>query len=163
TRHIASGQAPGKAGPEVPASAISAAPARPTPAPPAGQPIEARLDADHRATLPIGDDVEGWCTVSGGGVRALVYVRPRAELRVSAVPTPPELDAVVAARAESSFHPLEELTDRFYVVLAELHAQVQRWEATAPPAARMTPAVMAGLWQVALDACVARGERVDDA
>ncbi len=264
TRHIAPGKAPGKAPdrapgkavPEVPASAISAAPAHPTPAPPAGQPIEAPLDADHRATLPIGDDVEGWCTVSGGGVRALVYVRPRAELRVSvtpardryapgeraelaiqttlggrggpaavglfgvddslgqlaplpdadalgrvrprvetrapafgvldgqaltlgrirganaaaatvqrvsAIPTPPELDAVVAARAESSFHPLEELTDRFYVVLAELHAQVQRWEATAPPAARMTPAVMAGLWRAALDACVARGERVDDA
>jgi len=31
------------------------------------------------------------------------------------------------AHAADSFHPLEELTDRFYVVLAELHAQVQRW------------------------------------
>jgi len=253
--------APGNGVPEVPASAIptapvmAAPPGRPSGQLP-GQPIEAPLDADHRATLPIGDDVEGWCTVSGGGVRALVYVRPRAELRVSvtpgrdryapgeraelaiqttlggrggpaavglfgvddslgqlaplpdadalgrvrprvetsapafgvldgqaltlgrirganaaaatvlrvsAIPAPPELDAVVVAHAESRFQPLEELTDRFYVVLAELHAQVQRWEATAPPAARMTPAVMAGLWRAALDACVARGERVDDA
>jgi hypothetical protein len=220
------------------------------------RPVEAALDADHRATLPIGDGVEGWCTVSGGGARALVYVRPRAELRVSvtpgrdryapgeraelaiqttlggrggpaavglfgvddslgqlaplpdadalgrvrprvetgapafgvldgqaltlgrirganaaaatvlrvsAIPTPPELDAVVSAHAESAFHPIEELTDRFYTVLAELHVQVQRWEATAPPADRMTPAVMARLWQAALDACVARGARVDDA
>jgi hypothetical protein len=258
TRHIAPARAParepGTTAPEPPASAMSAPPP-PTPGPP-GQPIEAPLDADHRATLPIGDDVEGWCTVSGGGVRALVYVRPSAELRVSvtpgrdryapgeraelaiqttlggrggpaavglfgvddslgqlaplpdadalgrvrpkvetgapafgvldgqaltlgrirganaaaatvlrvsAIPAPPQLDAVVRGHAESSFHPIEELTDRFYAVLAELHAQVQRWEATAPPAARMAPAVMAGLWQAALDACVARGERIDDA
>jgi hypothetical protein len=218
--------------------------------------IEAPLDPDHRATLPIDDDVEGWCTVSGGGARALVYVRPRAELRVSvvpgrdryapgdraelaiqttlggkggpaavglfgvddslgqlvplpgadalgrirppvetrapafgvldgqaltlgrirganaaaatvlrvsAIPTPPELDAVVHGHAESRFDPVEELTDRFYVVLAEVHAQVHRWETTAPAADRMTPAVMAGLWRAALDACAARGERVDDA
>jgi hypothetical protein len=82
---------------------------------------------------------------------------------VSAIPTPPELDAVITAHAASQFHPLEELTDRFYTVLGELHVQVQRWEATAPQADKMTPAVMARLWQAALDACVARGERVDDA
>lgn len=218
--------------------------------------ITAPLDADHRATLAIADDVEGWCTVSGGGARALVYVRSRAELRVavtpgrdryapgdkaelaiqttlggqggpaavglfgvdeslgqlvslpgadalgrvqprvetgapafcvldgqaltlgrirganaaaatvlrvSAVPQPAELDAQVSGRGESRFDPIEELTDRFYTVLAELHAQVQHWEASAPAAEKMTPAVMAGLWRAALDACAARGQRVDDA
>ncbi len=240
--------APGKDAPSKPAGANAGANA--------GAKIEAKIEADHRATLPIGDDVEGWCTVSGGEARALVYVRPRAELRVSvtpgrdryapgeraelaiqttlggvggpaavglfgvddslgqlaplpgadalgrvrprvetsapafgvldgqaltlgrirganaaaatvlrvsAIPTPPELDALVTAHTETSFHPLEELTDRFYTVLAELNAQVQRWEATAPPADKMTPAVMARLWQAALDACAQRGERVDDA
>jgi hypothetical protein len=84
-------------------------------------------------------------------------------LRVSSIPTPPELDAVAEGHAETRFDPIEELTDRFYVVLAELHAQVSRWEARAPEAEKMTPAVMAGLWRDALDACAARGERIDDA
>jgi hypothetical protein len=48
--------------------------------------VEAALDAEHRAQLAIADDVEGWCTVSGGGVQARVYVRPRAELSVSVSP-----------------------------------------------------------------------------
>jgi len=61
------------------------------------------------------------------------------------------------------FEPIEELTDRFYLVLAELHAQVHAWETQAPPAEKMTPATLARLWQAALEACRARGERVDDA
>ena len=84
-------------------------------------------------------------------------------LRVSATPTPPALDAVVSGQAESAFDPIEELTDRFYVVLAELHAQVRTWEAKAPAAEKMTPATMARLWNAALDACKARGQRIDDA
>jgi hypothetical protein len=83
-------------------------------------------------------------------------------LRVSSIPTPPQLDAVIAGHGESRFDPTEELTDRFYTVLAELHAQVRRWEAKAPAAERMTPAVMATMWRAALDACAARGERTDD-
>ncbi|HMG19893.1 MAG TPA: hypothetical protein VK607_01205, partial [Kofleriaceae bacterium] len=55
------------------------------------------------------------------------------------------------------------LTDRFYAVLAELHAQVRRWETTAPEAEKITPATMARLWRAALDALAARGERVTDA
>jgi hypothetical protein len=218
--------------------------------------VEAALDSDHRATLPLPAAVEGWCTASGGGVQARIYVRPRAELavsvtpgrdhyapgeraelairttlggvagpaavglfgvddslaqlvplpgpdalgrvrprvetsapafglldgqaltlgrirganaaaatvlRVSSIPAPPELDAVAHGRAESRFDPIEELTDRFYVVLAELHAQVARWEAGAPPASKLTPAVIAELWRDALDACARRGQRVDDA
>jgi hypothetical protein len=84
-------------------------------------------------------------------------------LRVSAIPAPPELDAVVNARGDSPFDPIEELTDRFYVVLAELHAQVRAWEARAPADEKMTPATMARLWGAALDACRARGQRTDDA
>jgi hypothetical protein len=218
--------------------------------------VEQPLDAQRRATLALAADTEGWCTVSGGGAQARVYVRPRAELtvsvvprrdryapgdkaelaiqttiggaggkaavglfgvddslgqlaplpggdalgrvrpkvetsapafgvldgqalalgrirganaaaatvlRVSAIPAPPELDAVVNARGNSAFDPIEELTDRFYVVLAELHAQVRGWEAKAPADEKMTPATMARLWSAALDACRARGQRTDDA
>jgi hypothetical protein len=217
---------------------------------------EAPLDKDHRAQLTLAADAEGWCTVSGGGAHALVYVRPRAELsvsltpkrdryapgdhaelaiqtqlggtggpaavglfgvdeslgqlvplpgadalgrlrpkvetaspafgvldgqaltlgrirganaaaatvlRVSSVPTPPELEAVVSVTATSPFDPIEELTDRFYVVLAELHVQVRQWEARAAESEKMTPPTMAQLWSAALDACAARGQRIDDA
>ena len=219
------------------------------------KPVEANLDPEHHAKLTMPADVEGWCEVTGGGARALVYARPKAELevavnanpryapgevaqlaietklggkggraavglfgvdaslgqlatlagpddmarvrpkvetgtpafgvldgqalalgrirganaaaatvlRVTAIPHAPDLDAVVAARADSAFDPVEELTDRFYIVLAELHAQARKWEAQAPAAERMHPAKLAELWKQALAACKARGERVDDA
>jgi hypothetical protein len=84
-------------------------------------------------------------------------------LRVTSIPAPPELDAVVSASAESRFDPIEELTDRFYLVLAELHAQARAWEAKAPAAEKMTAATMASLWGAALAACAARGEATTDA
>ncbi len=84
-------------------------------------------------------------------------------LRVNAIPGPPALDAVVDGHAESHFDPVAELTDHFYLVLAELHAQTRKWESAAPAGERMTPATMAGLWKTALAACQARGEPVDDA
>lgn len=84
-------------------------------------------------------------------------------LRVTAVPPPPALDAVVSARIESHFDPVEELTDHFYNVLAELHAQTRAWEATAPKSEKMHPVTMARLWKQALAACRARHERTDDA
>jgi hypothetical protein len=216
---------------------------------------KAKLDADHKAELAIPAGTEGWCEITGGGQRALVYIRPQAELavtvktkdryapgdkaelriqttiggkggkaavglfgvdeslrqlvplpgpgdlarlqpkvetttpafgvldgqaltlgrirganaaaatvlRVSSIPTPPELDALVSADGETRFDPVEELTDHFYVVLAELHAQARAWEDKAPPAEKMRPATMAELWKKALAACEKRGERVDDA
>ncbi len=84
-------------------------------------------------------------------------------LRVTTIPSPPELDAVVHAAATSRFDAIEELTDRFYVVLAELHLQTRQWEAKAPPDAKMQPAVMAELWKQALAACTKRGAQVTDA
>jgi hypothetical protein len=84
-------------------------------------------------------------------------------LRVTAIPTPPELDAVVDGHAASAFDPIAELTDRFYLVLAELHAQVRTWEAKAPASEKMVPATMAKLWQAAIAASAARGEPVTDA
>jgi len=84
-------------------------------------------------------------------------------LRVGAIPTPPELDAVVTASGRTTFDPIEELTDHFYVVLAELHAQARTWEANAPAGEVMRPATMAGLWKQALIACGKRGEPVTDA
>jgi hypothetical protein len=83
--------------------------------------------------------------------------------RVSAVPSAPALDAEVNASGRSRFDPLEELTDNFYVVLAELHTQVRRWEAQAPAAETMQPATMARLWGEALAACKQRGEKTTDA
>lgn len=84
-------------------------------------------------------------------------------LRVSSIPTAPELDAVVHASGGTHFDPVEELTDNFYTVLAELHVQARRWETSAPPAEKMRPKVMAQLWAKALAACEARGEKVVDA
>ena len=84
-------------------------------------------------------------------------------LRVSSIPAAAELDAEVSAFASTRFDPLEELTDNFYTVLAELHLQVRRWEATAPKDEKMTPPTMASLWKASLAACEARGERVVDA
>ncbi len=217
---------------------------------------EAELDSEHKAQLAIDPATEGWCEITGGDVRALVYVRPQAELavtikpkqpqykpgqraelvvqtmiggkggkaavglfgvddslgqlvplpgadsmgrvrpkvdtsapafgvldgqaltlgrirganaaaatvlRVTSIPKPPELDAEVNARATSKFDPVEELTDHFYVVLAELHAQARQWEATAPASEKMHPSTMAQLWKQALEACKKRGERIDDA
>lgn len=84
-------------------------------------------------------------------------------LRVSTIPTPPQLDAVVSARGNTSFDPVEELTDHFYTVLAELHVQARAWEASAPATEKMRPATMARLWTAALAACEARHEPVVDA
>ncbi len=84
-------------------------------------------------------------------------------LRVSAIPKPPELDAVVQGHASSRFDPVEELTDHYYAVLAELHVQTRGWEKSAPANEKMRPATMARLWTQALDAVEKRGEPVTDA
>jgi hypothetical protein len=84
-------------------------------------------------------------------------------LRVSSIPAPPELDAVVNAQAETPFDPVIELTDHFYRVLAELNVQARKWEVSAPPNEKMHPATLASLWNQALDACEKRGEPIDDA
>jgi hypothetical protein len=217
---------------------------------------EVDVDKESKATATIDPGTEGWVELRGGGVRALVYVKPAAELavsvkpaqerykpgdqaqlelrtliggkggkaavglfgvddslaqlvplpgpgdlarvqpkvgtgvaafgmldgqalalgrirganaaaatvlRVTEIPGPPELDAVITASARSVFDPVVELTDHFYVVLAELHAQVRQWEGSAPRDEKMQPATMARLWTAALDACGRRGEPVVDA
>jgi hypothetical protein len=45
-----------------------------------------KLDDEHRAKLAIDGKVEGWCEITGGDTRALVYVRPAAELAVAVTP-----------------------------------------------------------------------------
>lgn len=217
---------------------------------------EVDVDKEHKATPTIDAGAEGWVEIRGGGVRALVYVKPpqdlaiaikpkqdrykpgeQAELqiqtliggtggkaavglfgvddslsqlvplagpgdlarvrpkvetsapafglldgqalalgrirganaaaatvlRVSETPKPPELDAVVSASASSAFDPVAELTDNFYIVLAELHAQTRQWEAQAPATEKMRPATMASLWARAIEACERRGEQAVDA
>ncbi|MFT5683992.1 MAG: hypothetical protein ACI8RZ_004927, partial [Myxococcota bacterium] len=86
-----------------------------------------------------------------------------AVLRVTAVPTPAELDREVSVYDTTHFDPVEELTDRFYTVLAELHVQTRQWERTAEPDLQMSPKIMAGLWGDALDACKDRDEDTTDA
>ncbi|HVV83513.1 MAG TPA: MG2 domain-containing protein [Kofleriaceae bacterium] len=218
--------------------------------------VKEKLDDRHQATFTIPAAADGWCKIEGGGLRALVYVKPKNDLavaiaptrgsyapgqqadlqvktlvggqgapaavglfgvddslgqlvtlpdaddlgrvrpqvtttspafgsldgqaltlgrirganaaaatvlRVGDVPADAELDAVVSARAETHFDAIEELTDHFYGVLAELHAQTRAWEASAPAGEQMKPATMARLWKQALAACAARGEPVVDA
>lgn len=84
-------------------------------------------------------------------------------LRVGAIPEPPELDAVINASSSSHFDPVEELTDHFYIVLAELHVQARAWETSAPAEEKMRPATLVRLWTQALDAVEKRGEPVTDA
>lgn len=86
-----------------------------------------------------------------------------AVLRVSNIPSPPELDAVVNAQGEGSFSPLEPLSDRFYPVLAELYDLTRDWETSAPDGELMSPAKMADLWDEALDRVEEGGGSVDDA
>ncbi len=86
-----------------------------------------------------------------------------AVLRVTDVPTPAELDREVSVYDSTHFDPVEELTDRFYTVLAELHVQTRQWERDAAEDAQMSPKIMAGLWSDALEACEARDESVRDA
>jgi hypothetical protein len=84
-------------------------------------------------------------------------------MRVNAMPTAAALDGVFSGNAGSSFDPLGELTDRFYDVLDELHAQARLWEQQAPANEKMHPAGMAALWSKALAAVKARGGKVEDA
>jgi hypothetical protein len=221
-----------------------------------GDPVKVELDKERKARFTIDPSIEGWAEISGGGQRALVYVKPKGELtvsvtpaqdrykprdtaelrirtlidgkgasaavglfgvdaslgqlvplpgegdmarvqpkvetsspafgtldgqalalgrirganaaaatvlRVTTTPAPPELDAVVNASGRTRFDAVEELTDRFYIVLAELHNQARIWESSAPPSEKMSPPAMAELWNKALAACEARGDIVTDA
>jgi hypothetical protein len=51
---------------------------------------ELKLDDERRTSVTIDPSVEGWCEVTGGGVRGLVYVRPQAELAVTVAPKQPQ-------------------------------------------------------------------------
>ncbi len=77
-------------------------------------------------------------------------------IRVATIPTPPELDAVIEAHQQSAFDPIAELTDHFYIVLAELHVGARAWETSAPAGEMMKPATMARLWTEALAAVAKR-------
>jgi len=128
------------------------------------------------AALPGVGEMEGMRVAASGqsafGVlapAALEQGRIRGEnaaaatvLLLSSIPTQPELDVSVSTSAETPFDPIEPLTDRFYVVLSELHEQIRKWEESAPKDEQMTPKRMADLWDAAVDACVKRGDDVTD-
>ena len=49
--------------------------------------VEADVDPDtHLAKIKLDSSVDGFCEISGGGVRALVFVRPQADLSVTVTP-----------------------------------------------------------------------------
>ena len=83
--------------------------------------------------------------------------------RVSSLPTPPQVEATASANGSTVFDPNEAQVDRFYLVLGELYAQVRGWESSAPASEKMTPPVMARLWNQALSAVEARKESAEDA
>lgn len=91
------------------------------------------------------------------------YAAEATILRVGTVPLPAEIDVVIDNTADTVFDPVAELTDRFYIALAELHAQTRVWEESAPADQQMEPEIMAELWDRALDAVAARGQSVEDA
>lgn len=50
---------------------------------------EAKLDEEKRARWRLPADAAGWCEVRGGGVRALLYIKPENDLVVSVTPAQP--------------------------------------------------------------------------
>ncbi|WP_164008702.1 MG2 domain-containing protein [Pyxidicoccus trucidator] len=84
-------------------------------------------------------------------------------LRVSGVPRREDVEPAVSVNAATPFDPSAELTDPFYGVLSELHAQVRAWEQKAPEGETLDPEDLAKLWDGALTACEQRGEKVTDA
>jgi hypothetical protein len=84
-------------------------------------------------------------------------------LRVSTLPEPAAVEGSLSASGKPPFDAVAVLTDSFYNVLGELHAQVRRWEETAAKNEQMKPSRMADLWKKALEACEQRKEPVADA
>lgn len=83
--------------------------------------------------------------------------------RVSSMPPPPQVEAAVSISGSTVFDPNEAQVDRFYVVLGELYTQVRTWESSAPGSEKMTPPVMARLWNQSLDAVESRKDSARDA
>ncbi|MCA9667455.1 MAG: hypothetical protein KC503_17770 [Myxococcales bacterium] len=91
------------------------------------------------------------------------YAAEATVLRVAEVPSPAALDVVLNGTAATKFDPNVALTDRFYIVLAELHRQVRAWEKSAPAKELMTPKTMATMWTRALASAEKKGKKVVDA
>lgn len=125
-------------------------------------------DADELATLRLqatGSPAFGSLdaqALSLGRIRG-AHAAAATLARVSALPPAPQQDAVVALAGKSTFDPNEAQVDRFYTVLGEFYSQVHQWEATAPAAQKMTPALMAKLWNQSLDVLEAKKSPVHDA
>lgn len=124
-------------------------------------------DAMSRVQPEVGTSKPAFGTLDG---QALALGRIRGSnaaaatvLRVSTIPEPPELDAVITTSARSQFDAIAELTDHFYVILDELHEQARQWELKAPPTEKMRPKTMSRLWNKALNAVAKRGQPIDDA
>ena len=84
-------------------------------------------------------------------------------LRVQSIPEAEAIDVLLYESAETKFDPIEELTDSFYIALAELHVQTRAWEKSAGEGETMSPKQMSLLWKQTLKACEARGQNIRDA
>ena len=84
-------------------------------------------------------------------------------LRVTNIPTRAEIDAYTSANGQTTFDPVGPLTDHFYEVLGELHAQARTWEKEAPKGEVMKPPKMAELFDSSIAAVKARGGNIEDA
>lgn len=84
-------------------------------------------------------------------------------LRVNGLPSLADLDSYVSASGEVPFDPLETLTDRFYLALGELYAEVRAWEQQAPKEEQMQPALLAKLWKSAVERTAQKGTPATDA
>lgn len=89
--------------------------------------------------------------LSSGQIRG-PNAQAAAMLRVERPPTFEELDRRINAEAETSFDPIEKLTDTFYAILAEVYANVQAWEKAAPDDETLTPEKMVKFYESTLAA-----------
>lgn len=106
------------------------------------------------------DSLDGQA-LSLGRIRG-VHAAEATILRVQSVPPPGAMDTVLYVSAETQFAPISELTDLFYIALAELHLQTRAWESSAAKGTTMTPKQMAILWDQAIEACEKKGHSVVD-
>ncbi len=121
----------------------------------------ARLAPQAQVSSPAFDALDAQA-LSMGRIRG-AHAATATVLRVSQLPPLEPPDQPVSSHGEGAFDAVAELTDRFYVVLAELHREARSWEEKAPQAEKMRPETLAKLWDAALTATEAKGQSTADA
>ncbi|MBK8011160.1 MAG: hypothetical protein IPK13_07395 [Deltaproteobacteria bacterium] len=89
--------------------------------------------------------------LSSGQIRG-ANAQAAAMLRVERPPTFEDLDRRINAEGETSFDPVEKLTDTFYAIFAEVYGNVQAWEKAAKDDETLTPQAMVKFYEDTLSA-----------